>query len=255
MMLREEILGYPVAAVSGDDCLQQIVDWLAAGDRRRYFACANPHSLVTAETDPEFRQALLDSDLLVPDGVGILLASRIHGGQIRQRVTGSDIFIGLSQALNRSTKDHYSYFFLGASEATLQEIEGKMALDFPNIRFAGAYSPPFKAVFSVDDSRKMVEAINAARPNVLWVGMTAPKQEKWVHQHRGQLDFGFAGAVGAVFDFYTGRVKRSPLIFQRLGLEWLPRLLQEPRRLWRRNLLSNPVFVLKVLREKILTRK
>jgi N-acetylglucosaminyldiphosphoundecaprenol N-acetyl-beta-D-mannosaminyltransferase len=113
--------------------------------------------------------------------------------------------------------------------------------------FAGAYSPPFKEVFSEADSRKMVDAVNAAKPDVLWVGMTAPKQEKWIHQHRDRLNVRFIGAVGAVFDFYTGRVKRSSPVFQKLGLEWLPWLIQEPRRLFYRNFVSTPKFLIKVL--------
>ena len=97
----------------------------------------------------------------------------------------------------------------------------------------------------------MVEAINRAKPDVLWVGMTAPKQEKWVRQHRDRLEVRFIGPVGAVFDFFIGRVQRSHPLFQRLGLEWLPRLLQEPRRLWRRNFISNPSFLLRVLRARL----
>ena len=122
-----------------------------------------------------------------------------------------------------------------------------MGRDFPKVRVAGVYSPAFRDVFSAEENAAMVAAINAARPDVLWVGMTAPKQEKWVRQHRDQLDVRFIGPVGAVFDFFIGRVKRSHPLFQRLGLEWLPRLLQEPRRLWRRNFVSNPSFLLRVI--------
>ena len=250
-MKQERILGYPVAAETVDGCLDQINGWLQRGERRRFFACANPHSLVVAAGDAGFREALLGSDLLTPDGVGILHGSRILGGQIRQRVTGSDIFFGLSRRLNEANDRRYSYFFLGASEDTLREIGIRLQEDFPNIHLAGVYSPPFKAEFDEDDNRRILEAVNSVRPDVLWVGMTAPKQEKWIFQHLDRLDVGFVGAIGAVFDFYIGRVKRSHPIFQQLGLEWLPRLLQEPKRLWRRNFVSNPLFMLRVVNHRI----
>ena len=143
-----------------------------------------------------------------------------------------------------------SVFFLGASEQTLAQIRARMAFDFPNIRVAGTYSPPFKPTYSEQELDAMIAAVNATKPDVLWVGMTAPKQEKWIFENRARLDVRFAAAVGAVFDFYTGNVKRSHPVFQRLGLEWLPRLLQQPRRLWRRMLVSAPIFVAHVLQAR-----
>jgi N-acetylglucosaminyldiphosphoundecaprenol N-acetyl-beta-D-mannosaminyltransferase len=127
-----------------------------------------------------------------------------------------------------------------------------MAVDYPNVRVAGTYSPPFKKTYSKEEVDAMAAAINEAAPDVLWVGMTAPKQEKWIHDQRDRLNVKFAAAIGAVFDFYTGRVKRSHPAFQRLGLEWLPRLVQEPRRLWRRMFVSAPVFLFAVLRTWVL---
>ncbi|MDW7646346.1 MAG: WecB/TagA/CpsF family glycosyltransferase [Desulfuromonadales bacterium] len=250
-MKQEWILGYPVAAETVDGCLDRITYWLQQGERRKFFACTNPHSLVVAEGDSVFREALLSAHLLTPDGVGILHGSRILGRKIRHRVTGSDIFFGLSHRLDQALDSHYSYFFLGASEHTLRDIQTRLARDYPNIRFAGSYSPPFKPEFDVEDNHRMIAAINAVKPDVLWVGMTAPKQEKWIYQNLDRLDIGFVGAIGAVFDFYTGRVKRSHPIFQRLGLEWLPRLIQEPRRLWRRNFVSTPKFLWMVLSQRM----
>lgn len=247
----EPILGYPVYTLGTAESVATITDWFVAGERRKVFACANPHSLVTADADPEFRQAIRAVDLVTPDGAGIVLASRLLGGTIRERVTGSDIFYGLSATFEREQPDQRSYFFLGASEATLLTIREKLASDYPHIRFAGSYSPPYKAEFDAEDDERMIAAINAAKPDVLWVGMTAPKQEKWIMRHRDRLDVGFIGAIGAVFDFYAGNVKRSHPVFQRLGLEWLPRLLQEPRRLWRRNFVSSPLFLLKVFAQKL----
>lgn len=246
-MKQEMILGYPIAEETIDACLDQIIAWQERGLRRRFFACANPHSLVVADGDASFRKALLGTHLLTPDGAGILLGSRILGGKIRQRVTGSDIFLGLSHRLNKANDGRYSYFFLGSNEETLRGIQARLGRDYPNIRFAGSYSPPFKTEFNPKDNHKMIVEINAAKPDILWVGMTAPKQEKWIYQNLNKIDAGFVGAIGAVFDFYTGKVKRSHPIFQRLGLEWLPRLIQEPRRLWRRNFISSPIFLAKII--------
>lgn len=249
-VLVENILGYPVTTKSSGDCIADIVASLEEGGRHGYFVCANPHSLEVAHKDPMFDEAIRNADLVVPDGVGIVIASKILGGSIRERITGMDIFLGLSTALNREKK--HSYFFLGSTGQNLEKIRGKMNADFPDIMVAGIYSPPFKPEFSEDDSNQMITAINQAKPDVLWVGMTAPKQEKWIYQNRERLNVKFIGAIGAVFDFYSGSVKRSHPFFQNMGLEWLPRLLRQPRRLWRRNFISNPSFLLRVIKAGLL---
>lgn len=216
----------------------------------KWLACANPHSLEVARGDAAFRAALHSADLLVPDGVGMVLASRILGGRIRRRITGSDVFRGVNAALGR--RGGTSCFFLGSTEENLARIRERMAEEFPQVRVAGTYAPPFREEFTAKDDDEMIAAVRAGRPDVLWVGMTAPKQEKWIHRNLGRLEgVRFVGAVGAVFDFFTGRVKRSHPAFQRLGLEWLPRLLRQPRRLWRRNFVSNPRFLLRVIGSRV----
>jgi N-acetylglucosaminyldiphosphoundecaprenol N-acetyl-beta-D-mannosaminyltransferase len=245
----EDIIGFPVAAEPFEVCLQQIADCLATRKELKFFACANPHSLVVAMQDLQFRQALLSADILVPDGVGIIIASKILGGTIRRRITGSDVFAAVNEMVDKLKG---SVFFLGSTDRNLATIKERMTRDYPAIQILGTYSPPFKHEFSASDSAAMIEAVNHARPDVLWVGMTAPKQEKWVYQNLRFLDVGFVGAVGAVFDFYTGRIQRSHLALRRIGLEWLPRLLKEPRRLWRRNLISNPAFLWHVFRFALL---
>jgi N-acetylglucosaminyldiphosphoundecaprenol N-acetyl-beta-D-mannosaminyltransferase len=199
--------------------------------------------------DSLFSRTLREVDWLIPDGVGIVFASRLLRGNIHERVTGSDIFRGIHEQLDRAGGG--SVFFLGSSEETLATIQGRMARDFRNVRVVGSCSPPFKASFSAEDTEKMIATINAAAPDVLWIGMTSPKQDVWLHQNRQRLKVKFAAGVGAVFDFYSGRVKRSHPVFQRLGIEWLPRLLQEPRRLWRRMLISAPVFLWHLVRLKV----
>lgn len=249
----ENILGYSVTTMDTSDCVKKIITWIDDKAKGKIFVCANPHSLVEARRDPFFQKVLHSSDLVTPDGTGIVLASQIFGGSIHKRVTGSDIFQGLNKALNKSGGK--SCFFLGSTEQTLATIQQKMTMEFPNITFAGSYSPPYKAEFSEEESQQMIDAVNSQKPDVLWVGLTAPKQEKWLYEHRHKLDVRFMGAIGAVFDFYAGNVRRSHPIFQRMGLEWLPRLLQEPRRLFRRNFISSPIFIGMVLAQRFGFRK
>jgi N-acetylglucosaminyldiphosphoundecaprenol N-acetyl-beta-D-mannosaminyltransferase len=246
----ENILDYQISAATIQDCIAYIVARIERGDRRRYLVCANPHSLEVARKDPEFDAAIRNADLIVPDGVGIVIASKILGGSIRERVTGMDIFLGLSDALNK--ENNYRYFFLGSTEQNLLKIKEKIAVHFPGITVAETYSPPFTHEFTEEDNELMVEAVTRANPDVLWVGMTAPKQEKWIYQNRKKLNVKFIGAIGAAFDFYTGSVKRSHPVFQKMGLEWLPRLIRQPRKLWYRNFVSNPSFLLRAMQERFL---
>jgi len=248
-MSTENILGYAVTTGSKEDCVSKISEWIENPEGTKYFVCANPHSIEVARKDELFSRALRDADLVVPDGIGVVLASGLLGGMIRERVTGMDIFLGLSETLNSTGNQRY--FFLGSAGSNLKKIEEKMKKDFPDITITGTYSPPFKPEFIDEDNRLMIEAINRAAPDVLWVGMTAPKQEKWIYQNKDRLNVKFIGAIGAVFDFYTGNVKRSHPIFQKMGLEWLPRLIQQPRRLWRRNFVSNPMFLLRVFKQRL----
>ena len=248
VLCRVGFLDYTLVASSSNECCDNMVKSIITTSEPRWFACLNPHSYITAKGDPEFAKALHSTDWLVPDGAGVVMATRFLGYPVRERITGSDVFYGLHDRLNRQGRD--SIFFLGSTEEILAEIRQRMAVDYPNLLVAGTFSPPYKAEFTPAELDEMIAVINAAKPDVLWVGMTAPKQEKWIHQNRHRLQVKFIGAIGAVFDFYTGRVKRSHPIYQKLGLEWLPRLLQEPRRLWRRMFISAPLFVLEVIKWK-----
>jgi len=248
-LMTENVLGYPICVNGRQACVDDIAEWIGSGTRKtRWLACFNPHSYVLATEDAAFSTALLAADWLIPDGMGIVLSSRATGGQITERVTGSDVFAGVMQHLDRIGGSAY---FLGASDETLKSLCERIRRDFPSLRIAGSHSPPFKPVFSQAEIDKMVSLINATEPDVLWIGMTSPKQDIWIHSNLNRLQVRFAAGVGAVFDFYTGRVKRSHPIFQRLGLEWLPRLLQQPRRLWRRMLVSAPIFVWHVFKTKV----
>ena len=246
----EDVVGYQVycGAISG--IVNCVTDWVQTDSKNcRYFACLNPHSAEIAASDEFFHNSLVCADFLTADGVGVVYASRILGGRIRDRITGMDVFQAVSAQMNE--EGGKSCFFLGSTEATLEQIREKMAAEFPNIVIAGTYSPPFKPEFSENDNEEMIQAINSCSPDVLWVGMTAPKQEKWLHANQSRLTVNFAGPIGAVFDFYVGNIQRAGPTWQKLGLEWLPRLVQEPRRLWRRALVSGPRFLVRTLHYRI----
>ena len=141
--------------------------------------------------------------------------------------------------------------FLGSSDKVLELICRRAEKDYPNIKII-TYSPPYKPEFTAEENQAMIRAVNEAQPDLLWIGMTAPKQEKWAYSHLPELDVkGYIGTIGAVFDFYAGTVKRAPLWWQKHSLEWLYRLLMEPRRMWRRYVIGNTLFVWNVTKEKV----
>lgn len=249
--MRQTLLGYGIDSASGAEIVDQIVATISKSRRQKWLACINPHSYVVALDDEEFATALKTSDWLIPDGVGIVLASKIFRGSIRRRLCGPDVFSALNERLNRTRGARV--FFMGGTAETLLRIKERMAREHPNIVVAGTYSPPFKPRYSEQESTQMVTAVNSANADVLWVGLTAPKQEKWIHENRHRLNVKFIGAIGAVFDFYAGTVKDAPPRLRKYGLQWLSRLLREPRRLWKRTFVSAPVFVWYVLKEWLTT--
>ncbi len=217
----------------------------------------NAYSYICALKDEAFAEALVSGDYLVPDGVSIVMATRFVGNPRppQQRVPGWDVFMCEMNRLNSlpvpASGKRKRAMFLGSSEQVLSAIRGRAAKDFPNLDVV-TYSPPFKEEFSAEDSAAMVAAVNEAKPDLLFIGMTAPKQEKWVRAHWDELEIDcHVGTIGAVFDFFAGTSKRAPLVMQKYGLEWLHRLCSDPRRMWRRYIIGNTKFIIAVLREKI----
>ncbi len=210
----------------------------------------NPHSYCVAKKDRDFKGALLEGDYLLPDGIGIVYAARVLKGENIKKIAGFDIFLYLMQDLN---KTNGRCFFIGTSQNTLNLIKEKVGREYPNVKVS-IYSPPYKPEFSECESRKICAKVNNQSPDVLFVGMTAPKQEKWVHKYKHQLDTNIICSIGGVFDFYAGTVKRSHPFWIKLGLEWLPRLIREPKRLFYRNFVSTPKFILEVVWFKLFGR-
>lgn len=211
----------------------------------------NAHSFNVAQKDELFAEALQNGDYLIPDGASIVKACRWlkAKSQPKGRIAGWDLFSFEMERLGRS--EERKVMFMGSSEAVLTKIKEKAAVDFPNMEIV-TYSPPYKEEFSQEDNNAIVNAINEANPDLLWIGMTAPKQEKWTYQHWNELDINcHAGTIGAVFDFYAGTVKRAPKWMQNHSLEWLYRLIKEPKRMWRRYLIGNLLFIKYIAKEKL----
>lgn len=207
----------------------------------------NAHSFNTAQKDELFAEALTKGDVLIPDGASIVKACKWLGAksQPTERVAGWDLFV-FEMNKNKDGK----VMFMGSSEKVLSLIKERAARDYPNMDVV-SYSPPYKPEFSEEDNRAIIDAINEANPDLLWIGMTAPKQEKWAYSHWNELNIHcHVGTIGAVFDFYAGTTLRAPIWWQEHSLEWLYRLIKEPRRMWRRYVLGNPLFIINVLKEK-----
>ena len=212
----------------------------------------NAHSYNTARKDPLFAEALTKGDALIPDGVSIVKACRWikAKSQPKERVAGWDLFSFEMDRLERESGEltakggePKTVMFMGSSQRVLDLIVKRAAEVYPHLKVV-TYSPPYKPEFSDEDNMAIIDAINAANPDLLWIGMTAPKQEKWAYSHWEELHIHcHVGTIGAVFDFFAGTVERAPLWWQRHGLEWLYRLLKEPRRMWRRYIIGNVLFL------------
>lgn len=206
----------------------------------------NAYSWVMADKDPLFRQALVRSDYLLPDGIAIVWAARYIRKESIRKTAGADLHRMILETLNRVGG---KCFYLGASDETLSLICRRLREEYPNVQVE-TFSPPFKPVFDPEDNREMVRRINGFAPDALFVGMTAPKQEKWILENRSIVKAQVICGIGAVFDFYAGTKKRPPRWMIGLGLEWFGRLVSDPKRLWRRYIVYNPVFVWKILKLK-----
>ena len=231
-------------------CSQSELDRIPVG--KILINTINAHSYNTAQKDEAFAEALSKGDFLIPDGAGIVKACRWlkAKSQPEERIAGWDLFSFEMNRLERKSEKR-KVMFLGSSEKVLALIRERAAVDYPHLEVI-TYSPPFKPEFSDEDNLAMIGAINHADPDLLWIGMTAPKQEKWAYRHWDELNIHcHCGTIGAVFDFYAGTVKRAPLWWQRHSLEWLYRLIKEPRRMWRRYIIGAAKFLYYLSKEAL----
>jgi len=223
-------------------------------DKRLIINTINPHSYIIAENDKNFKNALLDSDILLPDGVGITKAVFLLKGKWINKIAGMDIHNYLIKSAN---KKNLKCFYLGSNNKTLFLIKNRIGREFNNI-IVESYSPPYKDKFDKHDNELIYNKINNFNPDILFVGMTAPKQEKWVYNNKDKINVKVICSIGAVFDFYAGTIKRPGKFWIKLGLEGMVRLFKEPKRLWRRFFLSDIPFMFSVFQKSfsnIFTKK
>lgn len=238
-----EILGTRINVTSMEQTLDFLKDHL---DKLRgnYICVSNVHTTVMAYEDDNYRKIQNGGAMALPDGAPLSIYSRKHGFADAERVTGPDLMLELLKA---SEDKGYRHFFYGATQETLDAMKSVIEQKYPNAQIVGMYAPPFRPLRPEVDAA-VVSLINREQPDFIWVGLGAPKQEQWMYDHKGRL-CGVSVGVGAGFDYLAGTIKRAPRLMQKLCLEWLYRLLQDPKRLWRRYVTTNIKFIRYIRRE------
>jgi N-acetylglucosaminyldiphosphoundecaprenol N-acetyl-beta-D-mannosaminyltransferase len=236
------VLDTHIDACNWEEALSRIVSW-ASHHQSRYVTLCNVHSVVTASQDPVFNEVLAQSDLALPDGAPVAWALRREGFAQQQRINGPDLtwrYLAVAEKIGQSV------FFYGSTPETLSKLEARIKKAFPKLRIAGMVSPPYREL-SAEEDQAYIDQINRSGANVLFVGLGCPKQEAWMAAHRGRIQAVMLG-VGAAFDYHAGTIKRAPLWMQKASLEWLYRLLSEPRRLAKRYASTNSVFAYRTIK-------
>ena len=244
-MKRVRILGVDIAAQSFEEALGALLAAAAARERLRAHFCT-VHSVVEAVGNPELTNVFNTATLTFTDGMPLVWVSRLRGARGAQRVCGPDVLPALA---DRGRAQGLRHYFLGGAAGTPEAVAASLTNRLPGLVVAGTHSPPFRAL-SADEEASIVAAINASATDVVWIGLGSPKQEFWAARFADQLTAPLILPVGAAFDFHSGRLRRAPKWMHRLGLEWLFRLAMEPRRLWRRYLVTNLRFAWLLLREQ-----
>jgi N-acetylglucosaminyldiphosphoundecaprenol N-acetyl-beta-D-mannosaminyltransferase len=235
---RVNILGVGISTIDMDMALQTIEGWLARREPN-YVCVTGVHGVMESQRDTELRRIHNAAGLVTPDGMPLVWTSRVLGFRHVQRVYGPDLMLALCE---RSALQGYRHFLYGGAPGVAAKLASCLQGLFPGLDIAGAYCPPFRPVTPEEDLA-VVEQINAAHPDIVWVGLSTPKQERWMATHVRRLRAPVLVGVGAAFDFLSGVKRQAPRWMQRSGLEWLFRLMLEPRRLWRRYMMNNPWFL------------
>jgi N-acetylglucosaminyldiphosphoundecaprenol N-acetyl-beta-D-mannosaminyltransferase len=239
------IVGIPIAMTDYERAMD-VMDGMILRGERGYVCCVAVHAVMVAQSDADMRAALLGSTLTVPDGMPLVWAANLMGEGLQNRVYGPE----LMRRYNERCREHGHRVWLygGRDQGSLAQLALNMHRANPGITVVGGYSPPFRPLTGAEED-EIARQINAARPDVLWVGIGVPKQEKWMARMRERLDVPVMCAVGAAFDFHAGRISQAPAWMQRHGLEWTYRIAQEPRRLLPRYLYYNPRFMMAFSRQ------
>lgn len=246
-----EILGVRVDAVQIPDVVSRMQEWISHCDACRYIAVAGMHGLMEAQHVETFKKILLGADLVVPDGFPLVWLGRRKGFALRRRVYGPEL---MERFCEVSAANGCRHFFYGGAQGVAEDLSIRLTARFPGLQIAGAYCPPFRPLTQQEDA-DIVSMINNVHADVVWVGLGAPKQERWMSEHQGRLKAHVLVGVGAAFDFHTGRIAQAPVWMREHGLEWLFRLSREPGRLWRRYFIYGTQFVALVLLESLGLKK
>ncbi len=247
---RVDILGVPFSLLSFENAVDATMAYISS--RTSHQIClSNAYTVAIAQKDEEFMRVMHTADMVLADGMSIVWGGRWIGKYLPHRVAGPDFMGAVCEA---AAKKGRSIYLLGSSEENLKSLQSVLKTRYPNLRILGTYSPPVCDCLDTTQNAIIKDHLLRAKPDVLFVGLSAPKQEKWIAKHLQELNIPVCIGVGAAFDFISGRIPRAPYRMQKRGLEWLYRLYCEPRRLWKRYLLGNSVFLSLLLRKLILSK-
>lgn len=243
---KTNILNINIDRANLDDILLKVEKLL---DKKfRFYICVpNSYLTVVANQDKKLLNVLNNAEIVIPDGAPLVWYSKTFKKSLQERITGFDFFYNVSKVAD---KKKYSYFFMGGgNEEILEKIKTKLGQEFKNIKVLGYYCPPFMETFTDEINNEIIKIVNKYKPDILWVGLSAPKQERWIYKNINKLNVKMACGIGAVFNFYIGYVKRAPLWVQKIGLEWFYRMIVEPKRLLKKYLVYNTKFILLVAKD------
>ena len=247
---RVDILGTPVSSLTMDELFRDWETVIQKGEKAQ--VCITPvNSILAARAAARVQEIYQHADYVLCDGVPVKWASNFLGDPIKERITGLDV---LPRIFPFAALKNFSIFLLGASPGVAETLKGVMEAKHPGIKIVGTFVPPFRAVFSDEENEEMIEAINAVKPDILLVSLTAPKQDIWIAENLEKLDTRLAIGIGGAFEVAAGMIQRAPLWMQKSGLEWFYRFLQEPKRMFRRYFVEAPVFIPLIIQQKISTR-
>jgi N-acetylglucosaminyldiphosphoundecaprenol N-acetyl-beta-D-mannosaminyltransferase len=242
---RVDVLGVGISAIDPDDALGEVTRWIDNGIQH-YVCVTGVHGVMESQGDADLLRIHNESGLTTPDGMPMVWAARLAGASNTKRVYGPDLMLAVCE---RAAQRGWGCFLYGATDEVLDQLRSNLCARYPGLKIAGTHSPPFRPLTPEEDAA-VVREINESGAQIVWVGLSTPKQERWMASHIGRLNAPALFGVGAAFDIHAGKLRQAPRWMQRSGLEWLFRLASEPRRLWRRYAVNNPRFVLAISRRR-----
>lgn len=243
MISRVDVLGVGVSAINQEIALSEIARWITAQDKQ-YVCVTGVHGVMESQRDPELLAIHNSSGLTTPDGMPLVWCARYAGAESVERVYGPDLMLNVAAA---SVEHGWTHYFYGSAPGVPETLSENLEARFPGMKVVGTHSPPFRDL-TPDEVLETAAEINGLAPDIVWVGLSTPKQERWMARFRPLLEAPVIIGVGAAFDMHAGRIPQAPPWMQSSGLEWAFRLFKEPRRLWQRYLYNNPVFIGRILR-------